>query len=145
LKANIHTFLHIYGKKNKKNKENKEHGNCSLQSQISHSANVDLRPFQLEYIELQESIWCKLNLVGFLTQRLINVPHFSHKPSHMREIWVFKYDKWILPANRFCEETSLNYVPKHPNRQTSFYFRNLAPLSQNLTISCKAISSFLGK
>ena len=51
----------------------------------------------------------------------------------------------ILPANRFREETSPNYVSKHLNRYPSFYFSNLAPLSQSLKISCKAISPFLGK
>jgi len=62
-----------------------------------------------------------------------------------REIWFFKDDNWILPANRFREETSPNYIPKHLNRHTSFYFSNLACLSQSLKISCKAISPFLGK
>jgi hypothetical protein len=33
-------------------KKKREHGNCSLQRQISHSANVDLCPFRLEYLEL---------------------------------------------------------------------------------------------
>ena len=50
-----------------------------------------------------------------------------------------------MPANRFREETSPNYVPKHLNRYPSFYFRNLAPLRQSLKISCKAISPFIGK
>jgi len=56
-----------------------------------------------------------------------------------------KDDNWILPANRFCEETSPNYVSKHLKRHPSFYFNNLAPLSQSLKISCKAIFYFLGK
>jgi len=34
----------------------KEHGNCSLQSQILHSAGVDLRLFRLEYLELRKFI-----------------------------------------------------------------------------------------
>jgi hypothetical protein len=34
----------------------KDHGNRSLQSQISHFANVDLRSFRLEYLELEKSI-----------------------------------------------------------------------------------------
>jgi hypothetical protein len=71
---------------------------------------------------------------GFLTQRPINAPNFSKKICHMREIWIFKDDKWILPANRFCEETSSNYVPKHLN-----WHSNYVPLSQSLKISCKAI------
>jgi len=70
----------------------------------------------------------------------INAPNFSPKKCHMMEIWFFKDDNWILPANRFREETSPNCVPKHPNRHLSFYFSNLAPLSQILKISCKAIS-----
>jgi len=37
-------------------RKKKEHGNHSLQSQTLHSANVDLRPFQLEYLELEKSI-----------------------------------------------------------------------------------------
>jgi len=67
------------------------------------------------------------------------------KRCHMREIWFFKDDNWILSANRFCEETSPNYIPKHLNRYPSFYFSNLAPLSQSLKISCKAISFFFRK
>jgi len=122
-----------------------EHGNHSLQSQISQSASVDLRLFQLEYLELQKSNWCKLNFFGFMTQISINAPNLGQKRCHMREIWFFKDDIWILPANRFREETSPNYVPKHLNRYPSFYFSNLAPLSQTLKISWKAISYFLGK
>jgi hypothetical protein len=34
----------------------KEHRNRSLQSQISHSTNVDFQPFRLEFLELQKSI-----------------------------------------------------------------------------------------
>jgi len=67
------------------------------------------------------------------------------KRCHMSEIWFFKDDSWILLANRFHEETSSDYVPKHLNRHPSFYFSNLTPLSQNLKISCKAISHFLRK
>ena len=48
-------------------------------------------------------------------------------------------------VNRFREETSPNYIPKHLNRYPSFYFSNLAPPSQSLKISCKTISLFLGK
>ena len=68
--------------------------------------------------------------------------NFSQKWCHMREIWFFKDDNWILPANRFREETSPNYILKHLNRHPSFYISNLAPLSQSLKISCKAISLF---
>jgi len=50
-----------------------------------------------------------------------------------------------MPTNRFREKTSPNYVPKHLNRYPSFYFSNLAPLSESLKISCKVISSFFGK
>ena len=50
-----------------------------------------------------------------------------------------------MPANRFREETDPNYVLKLLNQHPSFYFSNLAPLSQILKISCKAISSFLEK
>jgi hypothetical protein len=31
--------------------------------------------------------------------------------------------------DRFCEETSPNYFPKHPNRHPSLYFGNLTLLS----------------
>jgi len=109
------------------------------------SASVDLWPFRLEYLELQKSNWSKLNCFGFLTQRSINTPNCSKKRFRMREIWFFKDDNWILPANKFREETSPNYIPKHLNRYPSFYFSNLAPLSQILKISCKGISSFLEK
>jgi hypothetical protein len=47
----------------------------------------------------------------------------------MREIWFFLNDIWILPADRFCEETSPKYFSKHPNQHPSFYFSNLALLS----------------
>jgi hypothetical protein len=116
----------------KLNKE--EHENRSLQSQILQSANIDLRPFWLQYLELQKSNWCKINFVRFLTQITINAPNASQKQCHMREIWFFKYDNWILPTNRFREETSPNYVLKHLNRHPSLYFNNLAPLSQSLKI-----------
>jgi hypothetical protein len=33
----------------------KDHGNHILQSQISHSANVDLCSFKIQYLELQKS------------------------------------------------------------------------------------------
>ena len=73
--------------------------------------NVDLWSFQFEYLDLQKS-----NCFRFLTQWPINDPNFSKKWCHMREIWFFKDDNWILPATRFHEETSPNY------------FSNLAPL-----------------
>jgi len=119
--------------------------NRNFQSQISQSASVDLLPFRLEYLELQKSNWCKLNMFGFLTQSSINAPNCSQTRCHMRELWFFKDDNWILPANKFHEETSPNYVPKHLNWYPSFYFSNLAPLNQSLKISCKAISPFLEK
>jgi hypothetical protein len=34
----------------------KEDGNHNLQIQVSHFANFDLRPFQLDYLELEKSI-----------------------------------------------------------------------------------------
>jgi hypothetical protein len=34
-----------------------------------------------------------------------------------------------VPADRFCEEASPIYFPKHPNRHPSPYFRNLTLLS----------------
>jgi hypothetical protein len=91
-----------------------------------------------------ESNWCKINFIGFITQRNINASNFSQRWYHMREIWYFKDDNWIIPANWFCEEMSPNYVPKHLNQHPSFFYCNLAPLSQSLKISCKAIF-FLGK
>jgi hypothetical protein len=96
--------------------------------------------FRLKYLDQQKSNWCKLNFFGFLTQSAINTRNFNQKRCYMREIWFFKDDNWILPANRFREETSPNYIPKHLNWYPSFYFNNLAPLSQRLKISCKAIS-----
>ena len=104
------------------------HGNHILQNQISHSASVDLWSFKIQYLELQKSNWCQLNFVRFLTQRPINGPNCRKEKCHMREIWVFKDENWILPENRFREETNPNYIPKHPNRHPSFYFSNLAPL-----------------
>jgi hypothetical protein len=53
------------------------------------SANVDLWPFQLQYLELKKSIVCKLNFFGFLTRRPISLPNFRRKWAHIREIWVF--------------------------------------------------------
>jgi len=108
----------------------KEHGDRSLQRQISHSASVDLWPFWLEYLELKKFIWCKLNFVGFLTWRPIIITNVSRKRAHMREIWVFKDVTWILLPNRFYEETSRNYVPRHPNWHPSLCFSNLAHLNQ---------------
>jgi hypothetical protein len=67
---------------------------------------------------------------GFLTQRDISLPTFSRKRAHLREIWFFLDDIWIMPTDRFCEETNPNYIPKYPNRHPSLYFSNLAPLSQ---------------
>jgi hypothetical protein len=34
----------------------KKHGNRSLQKKILHYASVDLRPFRLQYLELEKSI-----------------------------------------------------------------------------------------
>ena len=104
------------------------HGNHILQNQISHSASVDLWSFKIQYLELQKSNWCKLNCFRFLTQRPTNASHFNKNRCHMREIWVFKDDNWVLPANRFREETNPNYILKHPNQHPSFYFSNFAPL-----------------
>jgi hypothetical protein len=117
------------------------HGNHILQNQISHSASVDLWSFKIQYLELQKSNWCKLNFVGFLTQGPINAPNCSQQRCHMREIWVFKYDNWILPANRFCKETNPNYIPKHPNRHPCFNFSNLAPLVNQSRRSRKAATN----
>jgi len=100
---------------------------------------------KLKYLELQKSNWCKLNFFGFMTQRSINAPNFSQNRCHMRDIWFFKDDIWILPTNRFREETSPNYVPKHLNWYPSFSISNLAPLSQSLKVSRKTISLVLGK
>jgi len=94
--------------------------------------------FKIQYLELQKSNWCKLNCFGFLTQRPTNALNFSEKRCYMRDIWVFKDDNWILPANRFREETNPNYIPKHPNRHPSFYFSNLAPLVDQSRRSRKA-------
>jgi hypothetical protein len=41
----------------------------------------------------------------------------------------------------FAESVGISFINRYP----SFYFSNLAPLSQSLKISCKAISPFLGK
>jgi hypothetical protein len=70
---------------------------------------------------------------------------FQQKTMSYEGDMIFKDENLILPANRFREETSPNYILKHLNRHPSFYFNNLAPLSQRLKISCKAISPFLGK
>ena len=35
-----------------------------------------------------------------------------------------------MSVDRFSEEISPKYFPKHPNRHSSLYFDNLAPLSQ---------------
>jgi hypothetical protein len=96
---------------------------------------------KIQYLELQKSNWCKLTFVRFLTQRHTNALNFSQKQCHMREIWVFKDDNWILPANRFCEETNPNYIPKHPNRHPSFNFSNLAPLVNQSRRSRKATTN----
>ena len=117
------------------------HGNHILQNQISHSASVDLWSFKIQYLELQKSIWCKLTFFRFLTQRPTNAPNFSQKQCHMREVWVFKDENWILPANSFREETNPNYIPKHPNRHPSFYFSNLAPLVNQSRRSRKAATN----
>jgi hypothetical protein len=49
----------------KKNNNNKEHGNISLQRQVSHSANVDFRPFRLEYLELESPFDASSILLDF--------------------------------------------------------------------------------
>jgi hypothetical protein len=109
-------------------KKKKDHGNHSLQSQISHSTSVDLQTFQLEYLELQKSNWCKLNCVGFLTRRPIFLPNLVEKEL----IWE-RYDLSKM-THEFCQQTCLVkkqvQITSHPNRHSSLYFSNLAPLSQ---------------
>jgi len=73
----------------RKIKKKKEHGNHSLQSQISYFADVDLRPFRLEYLELQKSIWCKLYFFGFLTRRPITIPNVSRAKSSYETNMIF--------------------------------------------------------
>jgi hypothetical protein len=96
----------------------------------------------LTFVHSKFNIWSyKLNCFGFLTQIPTNASTFSQKRCHMREIWFFKDDNWILPANRFHEEMSPNYIPKHLNRHPSFYFRNLAPLVNQSRKSRKAATN----
>ena len=45
---------------------NEKHGNHSLQRQVLYSANFDFRPFRVECLELEKSIWSKLDFFGFL-------------------------------------------------------------------------------
>jgi hypothetical protein len=70
------------------------HGNCRLQSQISQSANVDLCPFRLKYLELQKFNWYKLNCFGFLTQRPISAPNCSKKKMSYEGDMIFQ--RWQL-------------------------------------------------
>jgi hypothetical protein len=83
------TSIHFYTYMARKIKKKKD-WNRSLQSQVSYSASFDHRPFWLEYLGLETSIWCKLNFVRFLTQRPINLPNFSKQRAHMKEIWFSK-------------------------------------------------------
>jgi len=101
----------------------------------SHPSKSNLAFCQCWPLVIQNSIFgatevqlMQTQFYWFLTQRPTNAPNFSQKRCHMRKIWVFQDDNWILPANRFREETNPNYIPKHPNRHPSFYFSNLAPL-----------------
>jgi len=64
----------------------KKDGNRSFQRQVLHSVYFDFRPFRLEYLELEKSIWCKLNCFEFLIQRPITLPKVSRKKAHMREM-----------------------------------------------------------
>jgi hypothetical protein len=52
-----------------------------------------------------------------------------------------------MSTDMFCEETSRNYFPKHPNQHPSLYFGNLTLISQrqSLRILCKAISPVFRK
>jgi hypothetical protein len=73
--------------------------------------------------------------------KFLQTPNFSQIRCHMREIWFCKDDNWILPANRFHEETSPNYILKHQNRHPSFNFRNLAPQVNQSRRSRKAATN----
>ena len=102
----------------------------------------------LTFVHSKFNIWSyrypidyKLNCFGFLTQIPTNAPNFSQKRCHMREIWFCKDDNWILPASRFHEETSPNYIPKHQNRHPSFNFSNLAPQENQSRRSKKAATN----
>jgi hypothetical protein len=48
-----------------------------------------LWPFRLEYLKLEKSIRCKLNVFGFLTWRPINLPNFSRKKSSYERDMIF--------------------------------------------------------
>jgi hypothetical protein len=93
------TSIPFWTSKARKIKKKEYHANLSFESQISQSATVDLSSFRLEYLELQKSIWYKLNFVGFLTQRSINVPNFSLKWCLMREMIFVKM------THEFCHQT----------------------------------------
>ena len=71
----------------------KEHENHSLQRQVSHSANFDLRPFWREYLKLEKSIWCKLNFFRFLTQI-----------SAAKELIWERYE-FSKTTHKFCQQT----------------------------------------
>jgi hypothetical protein len=77
--------------------------------------------------------------------------YLSTYQSSAEKIFVWGRYDFSKMTYEFCQETgfvkktSPNYIPKHPNQHPSFYFSNLARLSQSLKISCKTISPFLGK
>jgi hypothetical protein len=98
----------------------------SIQNSISGSVDIQLMQTQLFWIPDSKST---------------NAPNFSQKRCHMREIWVFKDDNWILPAIRFREETNPNCIPKHQNRHPSFNFSNLAPQVNQSRRSRKAATN----
>jgi len=52
----------------------------------SHILSVLTLVFWLEYLELEKSIWCKLNFFIFLTQIPINLPNFNRNSSYEGDI-----------------------------------------------------------
>jgi hypothetical protein len=94
--TSIPFYIYIYSKKNKKKKE---YGNLSLQSQISHSANVDFQPFWLKYLELQKSIWCNLILLDSWLKDLL-----AYQIALEKELIWERYD-FSKMTYEFCQQT----------------------------------------
>ena len=80
-----------------------------------------IRPFRLEYLELEKSIWYKLNCFGFLTRRPTSLPSFSRKKSSYEGNMIF-----FKTTHKFYQQTS--FVKK----QVQFTSQTFKPTSKYL-------------
>jgi hypothetical protein len=90
-----------------------------------------IRPFRLEYLELEKSIWYKLNCFGFLTRRPTSLPSFNRKKSSYEGDMIFLRRLINSTSRQVLWKNKSNLLPKRSNRHPNIYLGNLTSLSSN--------------